>query len=64
MVRSKPTPDRSKIAMDHPDELKYWIKHFGVTQDELQRVIEKVGNSAAAVRKELGLANVQSTTNL
>ena len=46
-------PDRSKINMSEDYEVKYWIKHFGVSRDELQRVIEKVGNSAVAVRKEL-----------
>jgi hypothetical protein len=39
--------------MEREDELKYWIKHFGVTKDQLARAIEKVGNSAAAVRKQL-----------
>jgi hypothetical protein len=38
------------------DEVKYWTKHFGVSRDELQRAVDKVGNSAAAVRKELGRA--------
>ncbi|MGC2527855.1 MAG: DUF3606 domain-containing protein [Candidatus Acidiferrum sp.] len=44
---------RSHIATDDELELKYWTKHLGVTRDELQSVIDKVGNSAAAVRKEL-----------
>jgi hypothetical protein len=44
---------RSHIASDDESELKYWTRHFGVTRDELKNVIEKVGNSAAAVRKEL-----------
>ena len=47
--------DRSHIAMGQPHEVHYWTKHLGVSKDELQRAIEKVGNSAAAVRKELGL---------
>ena len=47
--------DRSHIAMGHPHEVQYWARHLGVTNDELQRTVEKVGNSAAAVRKELGL---------
>jgi hypothetical protein len=37
-------------------EVKYWTKHLGVTKQELQKAIDKVGNSAAAVRKELGKA--------
>ena len=46
-------PDRSKIAVTNEDEVKYWIKHFGVTREELERAVERVGNSAASVRKEL-----------
>jgi 3-oxoacyl-[acyl-carrier-protein] synthase III len=47
--------DRSHIAMGQPHEVHYWTKHLGVSKEELQRTVEKVGNSAAAVRKELGL---------
>jgi Protein of unknown function (DUF3606) len=35
----------------------YWMKALGVSKDELQRAAAKVGNSAAAVRKELGARN-------
>ena len=47
-------PDRSKINMSEDFEVKYWLKALGVSKSELQRVVDKVGNSAAAVRKELG----------
>jgi hypothetical protein len=50
--------------MDREDEVKYWIKHFRISSDDLQRTVEKVGNSASAVRKELRnseLAKVNST---
>jgi hypothetical protein len=47
--------DRSHICLGQPHEVHYWTKHLGVTNDELRRAIEKVGDSAAAVRKELGL---------
>jgi hypothetical protein len=47
--------DRSHIAMGQSHEVQYWTKHLGVTKEELRRAIDKVGNSAAAVRKELGL---------
>jgi predicted transcriptional regulator len=53
-------PDRSKIVLDHEVGIKHWTKHFGVTQQELARAIEKVGNSAAAVRKELAAMKVSS----
>ena len=47
------TRDRSKIMLEQEDEFKHWARHFGLTKDELTRAVEKVGNSAAAVRKEL-----------
>ncbi|HEU0085116.1 MAG TPA: DUF3606 domain-containing protein [Bradyrhizobium sp.] len=47
--------DRGHISMGQPHEVHYWTRHLRVSRDELQRAIEKVGNSAAAVRKELGL---------
>ena len=47
-------PDRSKIAMDQDHEVRYWTKHLGVSREDLQRAVDKIGNSAAAVRKQLG----------
>ena len=41
------------ITMTNEKEVKYWIKHLGVTHEELNRAVERVGNSAASVRKEL-----------
>ena len=37
-------PDRSQINMHEDYEVKYWSKHLGVSREELQRVIDKVGN--------------------
>jgi hypothetical protein len=48
-------PERSKINLHQPHELKYWSHALGVSKEEICAAIEKVGNSAAAVRKELGL---------
>jgi hypothetical protein len=47
--------DRGHIAMGQPHEVHYWTKHLRVSKEELQRTVDKVGNSVAAVRKELGL---------
>ena len=49
-------PDRSKINMRKDHEVRYWTKELGVSRDELQRAIDRVGESAAAVRKQLGKA--------
>ncbi len=48
-------PDRSKINMSEDFEVKYWTKALGVDREMLSRAVDKVGNSAAAVRKELGI---------
>jgi len=50
-------PDRSKINMSEDYEVKYWAKELGVTREALQKAIDKVGNSAATVRKEIGRQN-------
>ncbi len=46
-------PDRSKINMHRGFEVKYWTHALGVSKERLQQAVDKVGNSAAAVRKEL-----------
>ncbi len=55
VLASKGERDRSHIATQDQAEVRHWLKHFGVTKSELQRAIDKVGNSVAAVRKQLGL---------
>jgi uncharacterized protein DUF3606 len=49
-------PDRSKINMNEDYEVKYWTQHLGTTREELQKVVDRVGNSAASVAKEFGKA--------
>jgi hypothetical protein len=53
-LTKKPTPDRGRIDMSDGDQVKYLCRHLGVSEQELQRAVDKVGNSTAAVRKELG----------
>lgn len=52
-LTNRTQPDRSKINMHEAHEVKYWSHALGVTKEELQKVVDKVGNFAAAVRKEL-----------
>jgi hypothetical protein len=54
-LHSKNQPDRSKINMDEDYEVKYWLHQLGVSREQLQRAVDKVGNAAAAVRKELAV---------
>ena len=46
--------DRSRIAMKEEHEVRHWTEALGVTREQLQKAVDKVGNSAAAVRQELG----------
>jgi hypothetical protein len=55
VLASKGERDRSHIAMDNEADVRRWLKHLGVTKPELQRAVDKVGNSVAAVRKQLRL---------
>lgn len=52
-LTKKLKPDRSKIDSDNPAELKHWTKALNASKDEVLAAIEKVGNSAATVKKEL-----------
>lgn len=53
-LKNRGQQDRSKINMHEEHEVKYWTKQLNVSKDELQQAVDKVGNSAAAVRKQLG----------
>ena len=46
-------PDRSKINMHEAFEVKYRTHALGISKEQLQKAVDTVGNSAAAVRKEL-----------
>jgi hypothetical protein len=51
----KSSSSRRQIAINDPAAVRRWSKHLKVTKDELQCAIGKVGNSVAAVRKQIGL---------
>jgi hypothetical protein len=52
-LKKKGPQDHGKINMHEPYEVKYWAKKLGVDKEQLQKLVDKVGNSAAAIRKEL-----------
>jgi Protein of unknown function (DUF3606) len=52
-MTKKLASDRRKIAIDDDQDIKYWTRHLGVSREELQRAIDKVGTSVSSVRKEL-----------
>jgi hypothetical protein len=54
----KIAPGRSK-NVNEPAQLKYWRRGLHISPDQSRRAVEKVGNSATAVRKELEIAAPQ-----
>jgi len=52
-LKQKGPQDRNRISMSEEHEVRYWTEALGVSKAKLQEVINKVGNSAEAVRKEL-----------
>jgi len=55
MRRAKPRPIRNKIDLVDPAQIRVWTRRLSITADDLQRVAGKVGNSIAAVSKEIDL---------
>lgn len=45
--------DSKRIDINDPNEVSNWTKAFGVSAAELKTAVEKVGDSAEAVRKHL-----------
>lgn len=53
MHRSKPHTVRNKIDLTDPSQVRCLKKRLGISADDLQHAVGKVGNSIAAVSKEL-----------
>lgn len=49
--------DRQLISMSEDYEVEYWTQTLGVSRAQLQRAIDRVGNSVDAVRDYLGRSN-------
>jgi hypothetical protein len=52
MHRTKHPPVRNKINLADPAQLRAWTRRLGISIDALKAVVDKVGNSVAAVTKE------------
>jgi hypothetical protein len=53
MRHAKPQPVRNKIDLADPCQIRGLKRRLGISADDLQHVVGKVGNSIAAVGKEL-----------
>jgi hypothetical protein len=55
MHRIKHPPVRNKIDLTDPGQVRAWTRRLHVSADALKTVVGKVGNSVAAVTKEIEL---------
>lgn len=46
-------PDRQRISLSEDYEVRDWSKKFGVSEDRLRAAVQKVGNQADDVEREL-----------
>ena len=53
MQRIKHPPVRNKIELAEPTQVRAWTRRLDISPDELKAVVDKVGNSVAAVTKEV-----------
>ena len=47
------SPDRDRIDINDPDEVRNWTESLGVSKEELQRAIQAAGDRAEKVREFL-----------
>jgi hypothetical protein len=45
--------DRQRISLEQDYELRDWSAKFGVSEEQLRRAVQKVGNVAEDVEREL-----------
>jgi hypothetical protein len=53
MRHPKPLATRNKIDVADASQMRLLKKRLGISRDDLHRVVAKVGNSIAAVTKEI-----------
>lgn len=46
-------PDRQRISLSEDYEVRDWSQKFGVSEERLRAAVEKVGNKADEVEREL-----------
>ena len=59
---AKYPPIRNKIDLSDPGQVRAWKRRLGLSTSDLQRIVEKVGNSISAVTKEIELERMPAQT--
>jgi hypothetical protein len=55
MQRIKHPPIRNKINLAEPTQVRAWTRRLDISADALKAAVDKVGNSVAAVAKQVEL---------
>jgi hypothetical protein len=63
MQRIKHPPIRNKISLADPTQVRAWSRRLAISADSLKAVIDTVGNSVAAVTKEVELQRAAHSTS-
>ena len=53
LKQSSRNPERNRIDLSTKESARHWCKHFGVSRDELESAVAKVGDNVETVMKEL-----------
>jgi hypothetical protein len=61
MLSQKHSPERNKLDLADARQVRFLTKRLGVSGDDLRRLVEKVGNSIAAITKEAELEKAAPT---
>jgi hypothetical protein len=62
MHRTNRPPIRNKINLAEPAQVRAWTRRLSLSADALQSIIDRVGNSAGAVTKEVELQRAADQT--
>ena len=60
MQRIKHPPIRNKIDLADPGQVRAWSRRLGISTDALRAIVDKAGNSVAAVTKEVELQRINN----
>jgi hypothetical protein len=52
-TRNPGRPDRDRINLEQDYEVRDWTRSLGVTENELRKAVQAVGNTASKVREYL-----------
>jgi hypothetical protein len=47
------SPDKGRISLSEDYEVRYWANKFGVSRDQLKKVVRQVGDNPQAVEDYL-----------